>query len=169
MIKTLRLAKCLHSELEIRPAKCLLSIVDHEANAEHFFIATQDVNLLKKLDSRAACPYISIKLNALFLNKPTQASKDQAKKELEGALTTDYELNKLKEIKRLELGEEAESKSGGKRKKVKGPHPLSCRKKQVKLEPVNESTGKKRRNKKNKISKHIRKLLKSNEPASTDA
>ena len=169
-IKALRLAKCTHSELDVRPIKCLLSIVDHESNAEHFFIATQDVNLLKKLDSRAACPYVTIKLNALFLNKPTQASKDKAKKELEGALTTDYELNKLKEIKRLELGEEAEPKSGGKRKKVRGPHPLSCKKKQVKLDPADEPAGKKRRHKKNRISKHIRKLLKSNEPAaSTDA
>ena len=108
-------------------------------------------------------------MNALFLNKPTQASKDKAKKELESALTTDYELNKLKEIKRLELGEEAEPKTGRKRKKVKGPHPLSCKKKQVKPDPTSESTVKKRRNKKNKISKHIRKLLKRNESASDNS
>lgn len=141
--------------------------MDHEANAEHFFVATQDVNLLKKLDNRAASPYVTIKLNALFLNKPTQASKEKAKKELENALTTDHELNRLKEIKRLELGED-EPNPGKRRKKVKGPHPLSCRKKQAKQAPnaESESTGKKRRHKKNKISKHIRRLLKRNEPDS---
>lgn len=155
----------MHSELEVRPIKCLLSIVEHESNAEHFFIATQDVNLLKKLDNRAACPYVTIKLNALFLNKPNQISKEQAKKELADALTTDHELSKLKEIKRLELGEEP--KLERKRKKVKGPHPLSCRQKQAKLVPANELTGKRRRNKKNKISKHIRKLLKRNDPAAS--
>lgn len=158
------MTKCVHSELDVRPIKCFLSIVNHESNAEHFFIATQDVNLIKKLDDKIACPYINIKLNALFLNKPTEASKEKAKKDLNDALATDYEMNKLKEIKKIELGEQTDE-SKRKRKKIKGPHPLSCRKKQIKINPENLPTSdkKKRRNKKNKISKHIRKLLKGNE------
>ena len=160
----MKITKCIHTELEIRPAKCFLSIVNHESNAEHFFIASQDAKLLKRLTEKVACPFICIKLNALFLNKPTQTSKDTAKNNLDSALATDYEMNKLKEIKKIELGDE-DVRSKRRRKSSKGPHPLSCRKKQVKSEPetdVSTSDKKRRKQKKNKISKHIRKLLKRN-------
>lgn len=162
-MKTLRLAQCVHSELEIRPAKCFLSIINHESNSEHFFIASQDVKLLKRLEDKIACPYLTIKINAIFLNKPTQASRTKAKENVDSALATDYELSKLKEIKKEVLNLEDEPKET-KPRKIRGKNPLSCRKKKIKPNQETEpSTGKRRRKRKHKVSKHIRKLLKSNE------
>lgn len=86
MIETGRLAKrackgaeCPHQGSEWGAAECIASLIG-EANQEHFFVATQDASLRKKLGKIPAAPRIFLHANGLMLEEPSEAQEDSAKR-----------------------------------------------------------------------------------------
>ncbi|XP_076889054.1 uncharacterized protein LOC143539708 [Bidens hawaiensis] len=148
-------ARCDHEKRK-SAVNCLTDVIG-ESNSEHFFVSTQDTDLRKKFKEIPAVPVIYALRNALFLEPPSHSQQHFAKlAEEERSRVTDYEIRMLSNKKKGsletdELANEAlietvedlkKSASGSKtdvkdrvqfkRKKAKGPNPLSCKKKKKK-------------------------------------
>uniref|UniRef100_M1TD96 Maternal effect embryo arrest 21 n=1 Tax=Dimocarpus longan TaxID=128017 RepID=M1TD96_9ROSI len=163
----LAIARCEHEKKKSADA-CIMDVIG-EKNPEHFFVATQDVDLRKKLQEVPGVPLVYGLRNTLLL-EPLSASQRQfvkvseegrshmtelehkiLKKRAKDILETDEmrdSLNedenvgdqklemqtvKKKDNTRKQLG----VKDGPqfKRKKAKGPNPLSCKKKTSRENP----------------------------------
>ncbi|EPS72859.1 hypothetical protein M569_01899, partial [Genlisea aurea] len=141
-------ARCEHEKRKSAVA-CITEIIG-ENNPEHFFVATQDADLRKKLQEIPGVPVIYALRNALFLESPSSSQIECAKKAEEGrSHMTDLEYKMLKLSKKRVVSPDAKdsslaveddetvSRSGidtkdkvkFKRKRAKGPNPLSCKKK----------------------------------------
>jgi U3 small nucleolar RNA-associated protein 23 len=159
MAKDFKIKKCAHMEKPVSAGRCLHSIIKDKDEDEHFFVATQDRQLVEKLKKRPGCPLLYIKMNAILLDRPSPASQAFVKQSVKEQLVGKEELERLKQLKQTELTPiEAPKK---KRKVIKGPHPMSCRKKKVKADEAPE-TNKKRKRSRQKVAKHIRTLLDEN-------
>lgn len=151
-------ARCDH-ERRKSAASCVMEIVG-ESNPEHFFVATQDKELMKKFKEMPGVPVIFGLRNALFIEQPSASERKFVKfKEEEHLHMTDLEIKMLKSKRQDRLaaresfganeglgdqvlGSETvvkanigrkrmavNDKAQFKRKKAKGPNPLSCMKK----------------------------------------
>ncbi|KAJ1368523.1 hypothetical protein KIN20_029671 [Parelaphostrongylus tenuis] len=106
------------------PAECLAHLARRAAKKDaRYIIATNDDSLADKLRAIAGTPIIYIKYNAVLLDRISQASKDVA--EMKGH---DNDIDTLKAIKAAVFGEPFVRI---KKHKIKGPNPLSCKKKKV--------------------------------------
>ncbi|KAK1567191.1 hypothetical protein Q3G72_009198 [Acer saccharum] len=157
----LTIARCEH-EREKSADACIMDVIG-EKNLEHFFVATQDVDLRKKLQEIPGVPLIFGLRNALFLEQPSTFQRQFVKASEEGRsrmMQSEYKMLKkrakdileTKEIRdsshededvgdqKLELqtikkSDNARKQMGVKdkpqfkRKRAKGPNPLSCKKK----------------------------------------
>lgn len=106
---------------------------------------------------------IYIKLNTIVLEKPTKLSIEASLKKNEDLDTE--EIEKVKQLKKQELGITDEIVK--KRRKFKGPNPLSCKKKKKKLiinsNPTDGKVKKRTRKRlKVKLAKHVKKILDEN-------
>ncbi|XP_061338215.1 uncharacterized protein LOC133285075 isoform X2 [Gastrolobium bilobum] len=158
------IARCEHDKC-IGADACVMEVVG-ENNSGHFFIATQDTDLRKKLQEVPGVPLVFGLRNALFLEPPSAFQRQYVKISEEGRLhmtKKEYQIFNDRVINRL-AGEEAknsiteimENEGSGdqtinvqevkrsitarnqldikdkpqfKRKRAKGPNPLSCKKK----------------------------------------
>ncbi|XP_024543221.1 rRNA-processing protein UTP23 homolog [Selaginella moellendorffii] len=141
--RKLHLAKCDHE-----PAKggseCLESLVE-SFNPEHFFVATQDGDLRQKLRVMPGCAVVYSKKTSLCVEPPSEFQQQFAKEE-----ESKRESLKCREQRLLSHTSEDEelpkrSKSlmvrdrpTFKRKRAKGPNPLSCKKKKQVPEASND-------------------------------
>ncbi|XP_057788382.1 uncharacterized protein LOC131005412 isoform X2 [Salvia miltiorrhiza] len=155
--RSLMIARCDHENRKSAVA-CITEVIG-EKNTEHFFVATQDAELRKKFQQIPGVPLVYALRNALFLERPSAFQQEFAKAaEEERSRMTDLEWKMLKlKKKRVANDEERDSsetedqiletlsprtnvkmtridkadKAQVKRKKrAKGPNPLSCKKKQ---------------------------------------
>lgn len=162
-------ARCDHEKRTSGEA-CLADVIG-EKNIEHFFVASQDADLRKKFQEIPAVPVIFALRNALFLESPSQSQQQFAKaaeaershmNESEFKLlinnknrsseTEDPETSLLPNVFIEELMKNANKRKTDvedpvqfKRKRAKGPNPLSCKKKKIEIQKpvpkkeVNES------------------------------
>ncbi|XP_076320176.1 rRNA-processing protein UTP23 homolog [Tachypleus tridentatus] len=162
VVKQFHVRKCGHEKKPIVASECLYSMVKN--NSDHYFIATQDPELSKKIRNVAGTPLLYMNFNAIILEKPSdfnvKAAEENTLEKLNASNFQSSVLDKLK--KESELGEQKERKSTKKRKKVSGPNPLSCKKKKVKpnaISKTKEENLKKRKRKRVKIAKHVKYIL----------
>ncbi|KAK4759864.1 hypothetical protein SAY87_022995 [Trapa incisa] len=160
---SLAIARCDH-EGKSKADSCLLDLVK-ENNSEHFFVATQDADLRKKLQEIPGVPVMYGLRNALFLEQPSSAQRefvkdgerrrshisDRERRQLlkstgvnlpstvpkwssddekdVASHNEDAAVNKKSESTRKRLT--VKDRPRFKRKKAKGPNPLSCLKKKT--------------------------------------
>jgi U3 small nucleolar RNA-associated protein 23 len=152
-------ARCDHEKRKSAVA-CMMEVLG-ENNSEHFFLATQDAELRKKLQEVPGVPMIFGLRNALLLEAPSSFQHHLVKSTEEERLhmsEAEYKMLRTKNTvaaeEAMELSDVNESEgdqnagtqamrktnAGGKRigvkdtvqfkrKKAKGPNPLSCKKK----------------------------------------
>lgn len=160
IVKKFPVTSCGHEKNPISAGRCLLSILTSNGNnEEHFILATQDKLLKEKVRQVPGCPILSLVLSALTMEKPSMANVVEADGDIQES--REREVTDLKLIQSQILGEDPVVK---KRKRPKGPNPLSCKKKQKKKpDVVQEKKSKKRQRKRVKptMPKHVRELLQS--------
>ncbi|WCJ42342.1 PIN domain-like family protein [Euphorbia peplus] len=150
----LMVARCDHEKIKSAEA-CIRDVIG-ESNSEHFFVATQDFELRKKFWEVPGVPLMYGLRNALLLEPPSSFQHKFVKKSEEERLHAterEYKLLKLRtkqddsaggnedssnqasEIPAVNMkhkakrGMETKDKVQFKRKRAKGPNPLSCKKK----------------------------------------
>ncbi|XP_004490614.1 uncharacterized protein [Cicer arietinum] len=189
------IARCEHDKC-VRADICVTEVVG-ENNSEHFFVASQDTGLRKKLEEIPGVPLIFGLRNALFLESPSAFQREYVKTSEEGRLhMTEKEFQIFRDrAKNILAGGEAdtsnteiiENKDSGdqiassqaikrritsrnqmgikdkpqfKRKRAKGPNPLSCKPKKSRENqnnPSKESKGDNDTVKRNRKRKRSRK------------
>ncbi|CAA6655699.1 unnamed protein product [Spirodela intermedia] len=147
-------ASCDH-EKRVNAAACVESIIA-EGNGKHFFVATQDIELLEK--TWCSCHLLK---NSLFIEQPSMfvklseeerlhaseseiriLKKKEGKDELPEQALTDsdaardafggIDVNQNTRLRTAKKKLDSMEKSKFKRKRAKGPNPLSCKKKKPK-------------------------------------
>ena len=158
--KRFKTRKCGHRE-HIPATDCVSHLVG-EANEKRYFVATQDKQLRNALRKIPGVPLLYINYNCIVMEKPSFVCVRKAK-EVQTARTepTDHEREKLERLKASEL--EKPEIIRRKRKRPKGPNPLSCKKKKTKHDSSNAihklSSRKRRRH---KMSAHVLEALQEN-------
>ncbi|XP_071707694.1 rRNA-processing protein utp23 [Rutidosis leptorrhynchoides] len=152
-------ARCDHEKRK-SAVDCLTEVIG-DKNSEHFFVASQDADLRKKFQEIAAVPVIFALRNALFLEPPSESQHQFANSaEEERSHMTDLEFKMLFKKRKRSASEETGDSSDEnedlsnkivedlkknsakrkgdvkdkvqfKRKRAKGPNPLSCKKKKT--------------------------------------
>lgn len=153
IIKQFPLRSCGHGKSPISAVKCLLSVVEKEQETEHYIIATQDPSLIRGLREKPNVPILTLKEVALTLLKPSSHIKVVAEESAHDVEPTAEEIELLHEMKKRELPPEPPSK---KRKRPKGPNPLSCKKSKKSMatgSQQQQQSSKKRRQRKRTRSK----------------
>lgn len=160
IVKKFPVTSCGHEKNPISAARCLLSVLtSHGKNEGNFILATQDKSLKEKVRQVPGCPILSLVLSALTMEKPSVANIVEADGDIQES--REREVTDLKLIQSQVLEDHVVKK----RKRVKGPNPLSCKKKQKKMpDVIQEKNGKKRHRKRVKptLPKHVRELLQQN-------
>ncbi|QDZ21792.1 rRNA-processing protein Utp23 [Chloropicon primus] len=114
-------------------AECIKREVG-EKNESHFFVATQDKDLQKYLSKSSVVPIIFKTVNGVSLQKPGSNLQNFVNRASEAKMgIQDYERG-TRVMRELAGGEEAQQDQlvRKKKKKAKGPNPLSVRKKSAK-------------------------------------
>ncbi|XVE84252.1 hypothetical protein DITRI_Ditri16bG0155800 [Diplodiscus trichospermus] len=166
--RKLAIARCDH-EKRVTADACISEVIG-EHNSEHFFVATQDVDLRKKLQKVPNVPLIFGLRNALFLEPPSKFQREFVKSSEEKRLhMTEKEYKALeKKTTTVDAGDSSDEERLGchnpglqphntrnysgnkrdvkdrvrfKRNKAKGPNPLSVKKKKIRENP-NLASGK---------------------------
>ncbi|CAA7391031.1 unnamed protein product [Spirodela intermedia] len=156
-------ASCDH-EKRVNAAACVESIIA-EGNGKHFFVATQDIELRRKLREIRGVPVIYGLKNSLFIEQPSMTQREfvklseeerlhaseseirilkkkEGKDELPEQALTDcdtardafggIDVNQNTRLRTAKKKLDSAEKSKFKRKRAKGPNPLSCKKKKPK-------------------------------------
>ncbi|CAA2975012.1 rRNA-processing UTP23 homolog isoform X1, partial [Olea europaea subsp. europaea] len=153
-------ARCDHDK-RMSAVACITEVIGQK-NTEHFFVATQDAELRKKLQEIPGVPVIYALRNSLFLERPSGFQHHFAKAaEEDRSHMNEWEYKILKKKKKAAIEEAADASDANesnedhmldrqvvkanikrertnvkdqvqfKRKKAKGPNPLSCKKKKT--------------------------------------
>ncbi|XP_068646134.1 rRNA-processing protein utp23-like [Aristolochia californica] len=163
--RELPMARCEHVGHRKSGSGCIQDIIG-ENNSEHFFLATQDVELRTELREIPGLPLIYGLRNALFLEPPSTSNRQYVKSNEEERLhVTELECKMLNKQSRRNLSviQPAEEPSDVsevlkqdktkkallgvadkvrfKRNKAKGPNPLSVKKKSRACPPVPQNQG----------------------------
>lgn len=135
------LHKCGHEHECVQAAKCLEDqVVD--GNRDHFFVATQDKTLQKKLGKLRGCAMVFASVNGLHLEAPSDVQIDEVKakeQKVLGLSKVDYRNKTLLELKQEEEAGRPRERSIFKKKRAKGPNPLSMLPKKKKGSAGHES------------------------------
>lgn len=135
ILQRYQVRRCAHFKEPIPASECLLSMLG-ETNPHHYFVATQDHTLTTGLKEIPGVPLFYIILNTIVLDKPSQASLDYVQKVQLGELVSPAHQESIRSLKEQQgLGPRDTERRGRKRKR-KGPNPLSCLKKKRKAEPT---------------------------------
>lgn len=172
LLKKFRVHKCGHEKEPIQGSKCL----KYMSRQSNYVIATQDRALQESIRQIAGVPLLYLHQVAPTLEQPSDASKKFVEKKTKKTLSlSTLEEDKLKYFKKKEgLAVEDKTNSLMKKKKLKGPNPLSCLKSKKssknksksststqKSEGVKEKIIAKKPRVRVKIPKHVREHLKS--------
>ena len=160
IVKQFNVRKCGHEKNPIGASECLLSMIKNNNNQDHYIIATQDKKVINEVMKIPGCPILYMKMSAIVMSKPTQASEQDAMDAGTQQLAIpDHQMSVLKTLKKNILGESLESKkTRRKRKGPKGPNPLSCKKKKKKPNEETQTKNTDDKEKKRKKKKRNRKL-----------
>lgn len=113
----------------------------------------KDPVLREVLRNRTGLPILYIAFNAIMLENPSTASLMAAEKKTETELRpTSHQQTVIQKLKIQTFGEEKEVVKK-KRKKVKGPNPLSCKKSKKKKTDIKPKTGSEETKKRKKRKK----------------
>lgn len=135
ILQRYQVRKCAHFKDPVPASECLLSMLG-KTNPHHYFVATQDHTLTTGLKEIPGVPLFYIILNTIVLDKPSQASLDLVQKVQLGELVSPSQQESIRSLKEEQgLGHRDTERRGRKRKR-KGPNPLSCLKKKKKAEPT---------------------------------
>ncbi|KAG6802397.1 rRNA-processing protein UTP23 [Apis mellifera caucasica] len=163
IVKQYPIHKCGHEKNSISGTKCLESMIEKN-NLFRYIIATQDRDLQESLRKIPGVPIIYLHGKAPTLEAPSQASRKYAENIRKGLGMTEREKENIKILKEAAgIIEKVEVKF--RKKKKKGPNPLSCLKKKKKtqtniLKNTNEkNSGKVKKRTKIKIAAHIKEAL----------
>lgn len=166
ILKQYGIHKCGHEKKPISAANCLLSMVNKNNNENHYIIATQDMDLQKRLRAIPAVPLLYLHYKVPVLEKPSDVSEEVARKKFSSL--TEWEKTAVEAL-RKENGIEEDQVRKPRKKKKKGANPLSCKKK--KKNPGNvqgvvkkdSASSEVKKRKKVRIPKHVKEeLLKLN-------
>lgn len=129
--KSYETAYCKHkSSSPSTAADCLLKIAGKKNNKKYFF-ATQDRSLTESLRNVVGCPILYINYNTVVLENPSETSTKAAAASGEEKINFDgvqrENLFKLKESLPVDVTTKEHQQK--KRRKLKGPNPLSVKKK----------------------------------------
>ena len=119
---------------------CLLQQVSTDNNASHFFVATQDRTLQRKVSNVPGGAVLFATVNGIQMEMPSEKQKKQMMKTAEERQLHMGEM----ERRMLQNGGQGghgghEARDGGvRRKKAKGPNPLSMKKKKTAYEGSHE-------------------------------
>lgn len=155
--------KCGHEGKPILGSHCFLSMLGKK-NENHYIIATQDRDLQYRVRSKPGVPLLYLHLKTPILEQPSELSMKAVKDKL--ADLSELEKSTLDELK-LKSGIVSNDEKPKKRKK-KGPNPLSCKKKKQKLseQAISKREGKpeaeKKKRKRIKIPKHVKEEILKN-------
>ncbi|XP_073270074.1 uncharacterized protein [Primulina huaijiensis] len=183
--RSLITARCDHEKRKTAAA-CMTEVIG-ENNSEHFFVATQDAELRKKFQEIPGVPIVYALRNALFLERPSAVQHEFAKTAEEGrSHMTELEYKMLVKKNRADSEEACNTldvngdnendqdrkkndkpsrivlndKAQFKRKRAKGPNPLSCKKKKTKMNE-NSAAGKESKTVDNSVRNRSRKRKRS--------
>ncbi|KAK9888361.1 hypothetical protein WA026_000615 [Henosepilachna vigintioctopunctata] len=161
ILKKFAVHKCGHEKKAIPGSKCLLSMLG-KANENHYIIATQDRDLENNVRLIPGVPLLYLHMKTPVLEHPSEISVLNAKKKLSGiGIAEKTALDQLKQANGV-LEEEMNVR---KKKKRRGPNPLSCKKKKTNTQQpsIRKKEGlpekEKRKRKKLRISKHVKEEL----------
>lgn len=156
IVKQFIVHKCGHEKNPISASDCLLSMLG-AINSNHYFIATQDPNLRNKAKHISGVPILYLNYNAPIMEKPSSFCEKIVKKQQAIKFApTQHETEMLKTLKEKHFGV-SEMKPRIRKRKIKGPNPLSCKKscKKQTASPVPpEKHARKRR--RVRIAKHLK-------------
>lgn len=158
--KSFERRKCNHKEI-INPSDCIELIVNINGENKHrYIIASQDLNLRKKLRKIPGIPLIYMNRSVMVMEPLSDASKKYNENIENLKLTAGLnskDAGKLDEIKdnntsvEEEKGKDGEVKKSKKRKGPKEPNPLSVKKKK---KVVNNDESQEKKKKPNRRRKH---------------
>ncbi|KMZ72812.1 rRNA-processing protein UTP23-like protein [Zostera marina] len=180
-------ARCDHEEKRMNSVFCIESVIA-EGNPEHFFVATQDSGLRRKLYEIPGTPVIYALKNCLMLDKPSEKQREFVKsseekrshmtklesdivhaiKNKKGSSHPLDDVSEVESIHTLQTSGKNQRQNLGitdkpqfKRKRAKAPNPLSCKKKKVKVNSTLVNTNQSQNNNKDDAkSKRTRKRIK---------
>jgi U3 small nucleolar RNA-associated protein 23 len=128
------LHSCGH-DAPVSASECLASQVSN-GNAEHFFVATQDKTLQRKVNASQGGAVIFASPNGIHLEAPSELQKRLVHRKEQrqlGTTTVDRMSKSLADLKQEELAERPRERSIFKRNRAKGPNPLSRQSKKKKI------------------------------------
>ncbi|XP_004642959.1 rRNA-processing protein UTP23 homolog [Octodon degus] len=135
---------CPHFKNAVSGSDCLLSMVE-EGNPHHYFVATQDQNLSMKVKKKPGVPLMFIIQNTMVLDKPSSKTIAFVKAIESGQLVSVHEKESIKQLKEKQgLMKNPEQRKRKRRKKISGPNPLSCLKKNKKAQDTKSPTSEKK-------------------------
>lgn len=118
--------KCIHDKAGQTAAECIKNEIG-EKNESHFFVATQDKDLQRYLSRNSAVPIIFKSVNGVALQKPGAGLQTFAKKASEARMGVREHEKAVRDL--ASGGVNAAASLARRKKKAKGPNPLSMRKK----------------------------------------
>ncbi|ESN96817.1 hypothetical protein HELRODRAFT_133549, partial [Helobdella robusta] len=131
VISQYSVVECGHKN-PLSPSECLLRMAKKNVG---YFVATQDQKLSASVRSLHAVPLLYISHKSINLEAPSLPSKHLAQqKEIVKFNLSEQEQKQLNDFKEATIDKDAIKP---KRKKIKGPNPLSCKKKKAKPVDVN--------------------------------
>lgn len=138
---------CKHKR-PILPFNCLHKMaVATKKGKDKYFIATQDDNLTERIRQLPGVALLYIAFNAINLESPSESSRLKASEHLQTSMEpAAHEQMTLNCLKESTFGKHTELVH--KRKRIKGPNPLSCKKKKVKDRLLNDSRNSRKRKRK---------------------
>lgn len=164
--KQYSIRKCGHEKNPIPGSECLYSLLSGN-NPNHYFIATQDTELIDKVRSVPGVPLLFINHNSIVIGKPSAINHESAEEKREQLDRSDYHMSVLQQMKKQVFGEQEPVQKKKKKRKFKGEqNSLSAKKKKLmqeqQQETVEKSTEKKKRPRRRvKIAKHVKELINS--------
>nr|AEE61660.1 unknown [Dendroctonus ponderosae] len=156
ILKNYVVHKCGHERRPVTGSACIGSMVSGE-NSSHYIVCTQDRDLQEKLRNLPGVPLLYLHTKTPVLEQPCEVSLQRAQEKASVVNCTELEkVHKMKEQAGLAVQEEVKPK----RRKKKGPNPMSCKKKQRKVQnnPIQkkESRPDMEKRKKVRIPQHVR-------------
>ncbi|KAJ3340005.1 hypothetical protein HDU93_007554 [Gonapodya sp. JEL0774] len=139
-LRSLERRHCPHAAQPLQAAACIEEVIGPE-NKHRYCVGTQDGELKRKLGAIGATPLVYIYKSAVLLDGPSAKTFDLARQiEAAKGLPSSHENPLL--VKKVSKAEKKKEKKALKRKRPKGPNPLSVKKKAKKRKiDGNEANG----------------------------
>jgi len=144
ILKQFPVHKCGHEKAPVPASQCLQSMLA-ETNPDRYVIVSQDPSMREAARLVPGTPILYLYGRAPTLEKPSDYSKSLVNEDAEQRLASEEErIERLRQLKARELGERPAVEQRPRKKKAKGPNPLSCQKKKKKPQATAVAAGGKR-------------------------